>query len=403
MKQGKMMLCVAFAALVCVAACAQAAAATGAGGGYLFAHMRTGREYGHLYFDVSRDGITWTQINGGREIPLAPAYLGHPYITEDDHGEFYLIGTTSGKAPHDVVVWRSRDLVRWSHVVIDKSHLALPEGFVNDTYWYGAVKIFFDRPSRQFMLTWHAERASTKNNTEKWESMRTFYVLTRDFKTFTKAAPLFDCKGEDAKMAQIDTSVHFHQGAYYAIVKDERWEKSAPGTYKSIRLAKSKSLTGPWSPPGVPLTPHWREAPSLVPSPDGQSWHLYAEEYPRGYRMYKSASLDQPGPWREVPLKYEGLIRHGCVIRINEAVYRGLLAAAETFPAGAMPVPKNVPKLPAFAYIAINFHTKYDAEGAVATNEYWPVEKIIGRGYAMASFPVIKVAAELTSCAAISW
>ena len=119
--------------------------------------------------------------------------------------------------------------------------------------------------------------------------------------------------------------------------------------------------------------------------------------------MYKAASLDQPGPWREVPLKYEGLIRHGCVIRINEAVYRGLLAAAETFPAGAMPVPKNVPKLPAFAYIAINFHTKYDAEGAVATSEYWPVEKIIGRGYAMASFPVIKVAAELTSCAAISW
>ena len=40
------------------------------------------------------------------------------------------------------------------------------------------------------MLTWHAERASTKSNTERWESMRTFYVLTRDFKTFTKAAPL---------------------------------------------------------------------------------------------------------------------------------------------------------------------------------------------------------------------
>ena len=43
--------------------------------------------------------------------------------------------------------------------------------------------------------------------------------------------------------------------------------------------------------------------------------------------MYKAASLDQPGPWSEVPLKYEGLIRHGCVIRIGEGVYRGLLAA----------------------------------------------------------------------------
>ena len=68
------------------------AANDGTCGGYLFAHMRTGRECGHLYFDVSRDGLTWTQLNGGREIPLSPSYFGHPYITEDDHGEFYLIG-----------------------------------------------------------------------------------------------------------------------------------------------------------------------------------------------------------------------------------------------------------------------------------------------------------------------
>ena len=147
-------------AAFCVLASAQSVAADGAGGGYLFAHMRTGREYGHLYFDVSRDGLTWTQLNGGREIPLSPSYFGHPYITEDDHGEFYLIGA-QGTPPHDVVVWRSRDLVRWSHVVIDKSHLALPEGFVNEPPWYGAIKIFFDRPSRRFSI--HAGMAPTRS------------------------------------------------------------------------------------------------------------------------------------------------------------------------------------------------------------------------------------------------
>ncbi|MBQ6340016.1 MAG: glycosyl hydrolase family 32 [Kiritimatiellae bacterium] len=315
--------------------------ATAAGpGGYLFAHMRTGREYGHLYFDVSRDGLAWTPLNGGREIPLTPAYLGHPYVTEDDQGEFYLIGTTNGAHPHDVVVWRSRDLVRWGHVIVDKSHLTLPDGFVNDTHSYGAIKIFFDRPGRRFLLSWHAHRASARGNTERWESMRTFYVLTRDFRTFTKAAPLLDFRGEDAKIAQIDTSVHLHDGTYYAIVKDERWKESAPGTYKSIRLAKSASPTGPWSSPGLPLTPHWREAPTLVPSPDGRAWYLYAEEYPRGYRMYTAASLDQPGPWREMPLKYTGVIRHGCVIRVREGVYRGLLAAAEFGPRGG-PAAKN--------------------------------------------------------------
>ena len=118
--------------------------------------------------------------------------------------------------------------------------------------------------------------------------------------------------------------MHLHCGAYYATVKDERWKESSPGTYKSIRLAKSQNLTGPWSSPGMPLTPQWREAPTLVQSPDGRSWYLYAEEYPKGYRMYRASSLDQPGPWIEVPLKYEGIIRHGCVIRVGEDVYRRL-------------------------------------------------------------------------------
>ena len=57
-------------------------------------------------------------------------------------------------------------------------------------------------------------------------------------------------------------------------------------------------------------------------------------------------------------------------------------------------IPKADRPVPAFVYIGINFHTKYDAEGAVATSEYWPVERIIDRGYATAAFPVIKLAAD---------
>ena len=65
----------------------------------------------------------------------------------------------------------------------------------------------------------------------------------------------------------------------------------------------------------------------------------------------------------------------------------------QTFPITAY-IPKAGRPVPAFVYIGINFRTKYDAEGAVATSEYWPVEKIIDRGYATAAFPVIKVAAD---------
>ncbi len=57
-------------------------------------------------------------------------------------------------------------------------------------------------------------------------------------------------------------------------------------------------------------------------------------------------------------------------------------------------IPKTGRPVPAFVYIAIDFRTKYDADGAVATSEYWPVEQIIDRGYATAAFPVIKVASD---------
>ena len=64
-----------------------------------------------------------------------------------------------------------------------------------------------------------------------------------------------------------------------------------------------------------------------------------------------------------------------------------------TFPITAY-IPKTARPAPAFVYIAIDFHTQYDADGAVTTSEYWPVEQLIDRGYATAAFSVIKVAAD---------
>ena len=64
-------LVVRLAAVCGYAAEVPSVAADGAGGGYLFTHMRTGREYGHLYFDVSRDGVTWTHANWGEGVIYA--------------------------------------------------------------------------------------------------------------------------------------------------------------------------------------------------------------------------------------------------------------------------------------------------------------------------------------------
>ena len=39
-------------------------------------------------------------------------------------------------------------------------------------------------------------------------------------------------------------------------------------------------LLGPYSKPGPPVSPDFREAPTLIPSPNGKAWYLYYEQYP---------------------------------------------------------------------------------------------------------------------------
>ncbi len=46
----------------------------------------------------------------------------------------------------------------------------------------------------------------------------------------------------------------------------------------------------------MPISPQFREAPTLIPSPDGKAWYLYYEQYPGvAYGLSVAASLE--GPW----------------------------------------------------------------------------------------------------------
>ena len=298
-------------------------------GGYLFAHTGFDDNYYKLFYAISRDGLSWTELNGGAS-PMN-SYWGFPYITRDAYGTFWLIGTDNGSLPHHPVIWSSSDAVSWSRKDLPASIMTLPEGYVNDTNSYGAMKVFFDPVSEQFIITWHASEAGLSGDA-KWESMRTFYILTKDFKSFTPAAKLFSFTGSDANMAQIDASIHYYSGRYYAVIKDERTKDSSSAYYKRPRIAVSASLTGPWTNPGGALTDKYREAPSLVKSPDGAWFYLYVENYgtnPNTYELYRSTSLTATG-WSKVGSFSPppgGNCRHGCVIRIDEKTYRRLQAA----------------------------------------------------------------------------
>ena len=290
---------------------------TGETGGYLFAHMLTS-DYGRLYYSISRDGRNWELLHDSLRVDSL--YRGHPDICQGADGAYYMIGAE--KSPARPVLWKSKDLVSWK--VERKLPVSLfldnHTGHTANSAWYGAPKLFFDEASDHFMITWHAPKNGVARGDDWWRSMRTFYTLTRDFEKFTEPERLFYFRGSDKNMATIDAVIRKAGTGYYAIIKDERWPQDTP-VGKTIRMASSASLTGPYSDPGVPVTPSWHEAPTVVPRIGGKGWNMYVESYPERYVLYTADSLN--GSWSAVETNLEG-VRHGCVLRINEQQYKTL-------------------------------------------------------------------------------
>ena len=268
-------------------------------GGYLFVHM-TDQNYGRMFYSVSRDGLVWETLNGGKVI--LETYLGHPTLTRGGDGKYYMIGVSTGQTPHYPILWFSDDLVVWGHRDLSPDIFDVSAfDYKNDTYYYGAPKVWYDSASGRYIITWHAGITGVDN-----------------------AQRLFDFTGDDADMATIDTIIEKEGDTYYAIIKDERWPDKCP-TGKTIRIASSSSLTGPYTNPGPPVTPSWREAPSIVRSPDGQGWYLYTEQYPTAYELYKCSSL-AGSMWSQVAFT-PPVARHGWVMRIDETQYQAIVDA----------------------------------------------------------------------------
>ena len=299
---------------------------------YLFAHMTKAR-YGVLYYSVSRDGLHWTALNGGR--PVSEDYHGHASIARGADGRYYLVGNKSDDDPL-IRFWVSGDLIRWVPYGTYKPDLKGIPGHPSALQRIGAPKLFFDAVSKRFLLTWHTpNRDGSPADPERyWASQRTLYVLSPDLKRFDVAPRrLFDWD-----MATIDTIVMPNDAGpgYCAIVKDERYPSYDWVTGKTIRISCAPALTGPYPPPGPPLSPNFREAPTLIRSPDDRAWLLYYEQYAgTSYGVSKAPRLN--GPWYQlsgvsgVPEwnRYEMVpgARHGSMIPITGAQYDALMAA----------------------------------------------------------------------------
>lgn len=293
--------------------------ALAAEGGYLFVTFKGEQSpmTEQIYFVVSRDGKHWTSLNGGE--PVLVSELGErgvrdPFLLRSHDGKtFFLIATDLsihlnrdwGRAVRggskSIVIWESRDLVKWSEPRLVK---VAPD----DAGCTWAPEAIYDQAKREYLVFW----ASTTGR-DAFAKHRIWAARTKDFRTFSDPAVYIE-----KPTAVIDTTIIREGGRYYRFTKDEK--------FKAITAETSAALDGKWTElPGFSLARMTGyEGPACYrlgdPAPgEPARWCLLLDHYARGqgYKPFVTDNLAggefKPAPDFAFPFK----LRHGSVVPVS--------------------------------------------------------------------------------------
>src|SRR4051812_15392846 len=255
---------------------------------YLFSYFtRNGEDGVHLAY--SHDGINWSPLNGGRSV-ITPAVTGagrgwqewnttaalmrDPSILRGPDGMFHMVWTISW-TDHAIGVAHSEDLIHWSEQtrvpVMEHEPTAL-------NTW--APDLFYDDATRQFVIVFAsaipgrfpATDSLAQRTSRGRADHRLYVVTTKDFKTYTRAALLYD-----GGFCAIDGTITKRGDTYFLVMKDETF---FPAPVRSLRVASSTSATGPYGPASPPFTDRDTEGPSVLRT--GGLSYVYFDYYTRG-------------------------------------------------------------------------------------------------------------------------
>jgi len=283
---------------------------------YAFCYFKNNGQDG-LHLAYSLDGLHWTALNSDSSF-LQPMVakdklMRDPCIIKGGDSLFHMVWTVSWK-DKGIGYASSKDLIHWSEqeFIPVMAHEATAQNC-----W--APEIFYDAPTRQYMIYWATTIPglfpATDTTGDNGANHRIYYTLTKDFKSFSKAAILYN-----QNFNVIDATIQKINNQYIMFLKDET--KKPP--QKNIRITISNELTEGYGKASEPITGnYWAEGPTVMQL--GEEWIVYFDKY-REHQYGAMASKDLKN-WTDISslITVPAGIRHGTIFKLTQTELDTLL------------------------------------------------------------------------------
>ena len=294
---------------------------------YLFVHFKgteSKPDDEQIYFAVSKDGLKWENVNGGRPVlrsDMGERGLRDPHILRLEDGGFALIATdlsiygrrgmknvwkdAQECGSKDIAVWRSDDLINWTEQKMVRAA-------ADDAGCTWAPEAIYDREKGEYMVFWASKTAD-----DGYKKQRIWRAYTKDFTELSKPEVYID-----REYSVIDTTIAYIDGVYYRFTKDEDG--------KTVFLETAESLNGEFSECDAFSLKGERgyEGPSLCRVGDG--YMLYMDNFAthEGYKTFYTDSATSADFRPKDGFETPDIFRHGTVMRITAEEYERLMKLA---------------------------------------------------------------------------
>jgi hypothetical protein len=278
---------------------------------FMFSYFKNNGKDG-LHLAYSHDGYKWTALKNDESF-LKPvlskdSLMRDPCIIRGADNLFHIVWTVSWNQ-RGIGYASSSDLINWS----GQQYIPVMEQEDSARNCW-APEITYDAAKKQYMIYWATTIAGKfKMDTvvENGYNHRMYYVLTKDFKTFSKTKLLYD-KGFNV----IDATIVPVGRKFIMFVKDET--RIPP--QKNIKIAVSKKINKGYSNASVPITGnYWAEGPTTLQL--NNTWVVYFDKYrDHKYGAVQSSNLIN---WTDISDKIslpKG-IRHGSIFKISKTEF----------------------------------------------------------------------------------